>query len=561
MQYTVLSPWARVDTAQICGLSPRLDTLNGKTIGMFADLFMVGVRMQENLEAELRRRYPDVNIKYIRYTVETKRIEDDPEFRAEFDAWAADCDAVLSFYGCVPSSTLFLGYNSAYIEKLGKPVVIVTNERVSSSAQRGLKACGVPALRHIRFEMPPDAIFGRAPLEVVREQMGDRLTTLADQVVEALTAPLTAEEANPTRPEQTYADATFTGTAAEISRLFYKHGWTNGAPIDMPTREAVDEMMRGTDLPADYVVAKLPPMMGLATVEKIAVNAVMAGCLPTYMPVLIAAIRGALAENIKLEAWSCSQSTWGPVLNISGKVARDIGLNTDGNLLSPYYKANATLGRAFSMMMMNIGGVRPGFEDLSEMGHEFRTGFCTGDSLEQNPWQPLHMDFGLAEEDSAVTMFWPQEHRAHSGSTIPDFLHFLCTVNPYGWEPGMEIIFSPKCAKMFAEAGWTKQKILDYVVEYARRPASEVDLGWLINNAHEPANVPLPVCDDHYTRTFWTKEHMFVIVGGGQAGCSVAVLGGGGDHGGPSCTKIELPANWDALVAEYNISKPDYIEY
>jgi hypothetical protein len=561
MNYTVLSPWAAVDTTQLCGLSPRLDDLNGKTIGMFADLFMVGIHMQENIEIELHKRYPDIRVKYIRYSIETKRIEDDPVFKAEFDAWAADCDAILSCYGCVPSSTLFLGYNSAYMEKLGKPTVIVTNQRVAGSAVRGMKALGVPSLRHLRFEMPPDAIFGRASQEEVAAQMGDRLPGLVDQIVDAFTRPLTEEEQSPTIPKQDYANNTYTGTAREISDLFYHNGWTTGAPIDMPTREAVDEMLKGTDLPADYLVGKIPPMMGQATVEKIAINAVMAGCQPIYMPVLIAAVKAALADNIKLEAWCCSQSTWGPVVTVSGQVAKDIGLNTDGHFLSPCYRANATIGKAFGLIMMNIGGVRPGKEDLSEMGHEFRNGFCMGDNSEQNPWQPLHVDFGLKEEDSAVTMFWPQEHRAHSGSTIPDFLHWLCTVNPYGWEPGMAVIFSPQCAKLFAEAGWTKDKILDYVVEYARRPASEVDLGWIINNSHEPANVPLPICPDHSTRTFWTKEHMFAVVGGGQAGCSMAVLGGGGDHGGPSCVKIELPAHWDQLIQEYDTSKPSYLDY
>ena len=561
MDYTVLSPWGEVDTSQLSGLSPRLDQLNGKTIGMYADLFMVGIHMQENIERELRRRYPDIKVKYIRYPIETKRIADDPAFKAEFDAWAGDCDAILSLYGCVPSSTLFLGYNSAYMEQMGKPTVMVTNSRVASAAQRGLKACGVPALRSLRFEMPPDAIFGRASLEEVARQMGDRLGGLVDEIVKALTAPLTEEEAHPTAPQQAYATSTFTGTAQEISRLFYRNGWTNGAPIDMPTREAVDEMIRGSGLPGDYVVGYLPPMMGCATVEKIAVNAVMAGCLPTYMPVLIAAVRGALAENIKLEAWCCSQSTWGPVITISGQVAKDIGLNTDDNFLSPYFKANATIGRAFGYLMMNIGGVRPGVEDLSEMGHEFRVGFCMGDNMDQNPWGQLHEDFGLAKEDSAVTMFWPQEHHSHSGSEISDFLKWMCTINPYGWEPGLALVFSPKCAKLFADAGWTKDKILDYVVEYARRPATEVDLGWLINNSHEPANVPLPEVSEHSTRIYWSKEHMFAIVGGGHAGCSMVAFGGGGDHGGPSCTKIELPGNWDELIQEYNISKPDYIAY
>ena len=206
-------------------------------------------------------------------------------------------------------------------------------------------------------------------------------------------------------------------------------------------------------------------------------------------------------------------------------------------------------------------GLRPGVEDLSEMGHEFRLGFCIGDDPDHSPWPPLHTDYGFAPEDSAVTMFWPQEHRIHAGHSVPEFLEWLCEIAPYGWDPGMAIIFTPKCAEMFAREGWTKQRVLNYVAEYARLPASKVDLQWLTGNSHRPKNVELPEVMTHSTRIFWSTEHMFALVGGGQAGQMMTVLAGGGDHGGPSCTKIELPENWAELVREYQDLIPEYIPY
>ncbi len=329
----------------------------------------------------------------------------------------------------------------------------------------------------------------------------------------------------------------------------------------MPTREAVDEMLRGTDLPADYVVAEIPPMMGKATVEKIAVNAVMAACLPTYLPVLISAVKGSLDEKIFFEGWTCIQSTWGPMLTLSGPIVRDINLNVDGNFLSPYYKANTAIARAYGNILMNIGGVRPGIEDLAEMGHEFRIGYCMGDNTEMNPWQPLHMDFGFAETDSAVTMSWPQEHRVFQKGSPAAFLKGICKINPLGWDPGLILIFSPIAAKMFADAGWTKKKVMDYIVEYARVPGEDVDIQWLVGNMHEPEHVPLPEDMKAPTRIFWSSRHMFAVVGGGMAGPMMAVLAGGGDHGGPSCTKIDLPKNWDALVKEYSDYSRGHIDY
>ncbi len=558
--YTVLSPWAEVDTSQIVGLSRRLDALNGKTIGMFGDFMNSATYMLQAVEAELLKRYPQAKFSYLQYFTETTRIEEDPAFLPQFEEWIAEVDACVSFFGSVPSSSLFLGYNSAYMERRGKPTVMAVQPRTYSAGLRGCKAIGVPDLRIIQYENPTD-IFGHASRETVLEQMQPLAAQVAEEIIAALTTPLTEQEAHPAISQQEYARSTYTGSHIEISNLFYEHGWTNGAPINMPTAEAVEEMLTGTDLPRDHLVGKIPPKMGCATVEKIAVNAVMAGCLPTYMPILIAAVKGSLDKRIYLEGWTCSQSTWGPVISISGDISKDIHLNTGTNFLSPYYKANATIARAYAYIMMNIGGLRPGIEDLSEFGHENRLGLCIGDSTEDNPWGPIHEDFGIKRSTSAVTMFWPQEHRVFCGNTTADFLSQFCTVNPYGWDPGCMIILSPMLAKQFFDEGWTKQRILRYIVEYGRRPASEVDLNWLVGNSHPPKTVDLPVNMAHSTRIFWSAEHMFLLVGGGHAGKLATVFGGGGDHGGPSCTEIELPANWKALVDKYHNVTPKYINY
>ncbi len=561
MNDTVLSPWAEVDQSRLYGLSPRLDTLNGKTIGMFGDFMKAATLMLQVVEKHIRQKYPGARFSYFRYDAETTDIAKDAGVQQAFDTWLSQVDCVLAFYGAVPSSSLFLGYNAAYMEKCGKPTVMAVVPRTYSAGLRGVKARCVPGLRVMAFQPEVLDIFGRSDLEQTERNMGAGTEQFVKELLAGLTAPLTDEEITPTPASQALATRTFEGTPDEISDLFYSYGWTNGTPMKMPTREAVDQMLRGTDLPADYVVAKIPPMMGLATVEKIAINAVMAGCLPTYLPVLIAAVQAAMDPKIYLEGWCCSQSTWGPVLTLSGQAAKDIGFNTADHALTPAFRANTTIPRAFGYIMMNIGGVRPGVEDLSEMGHEFRLGFAMGDDQDSNPWQPLHMDFGFAEKDSAVTMFWPQEHRVSTCTTVPAVLKALCKMDPYGWDPGLAVILTPKCAKMMADAGWTKERILNYIVEYARKPAKEVDLQWLIQNNHPPKTVDLPLDMEASTRTFWSREHMFLTVAGGQAGCMVTVLGGGGDHGGPACAKIQLPKNWDALVAQYRCGKPSYVEY
>ena len=561
MKYTVLSPWAEVDQSGLYGLSPRLDTLNGKVIGMFGDFMNTAVFMLQVVEEEIRKLYPEAAFSYFRYMTETTDIAKDAAVAEEFHAWLDTIDCALVFYGSVPSSSLFLGYNAACIEKYGKPVVMAVVPRTYSAGLRGVKARCVPKLRIVQYMPKVLDIFGHCDLETMRDYMGETAAPFAAALAEALTLPLTPEEAQPVPASQTAAGSLYTGTPQELNELFYKNGWTNGTPIALPTREAVHEMLRGTDYPADYIVAQIPPMMGCATVEKIAVNAVMAGCLPTYMPVLIAAVRAAMDPKIYLEGWCCSQSTWGPVLTLSGPITRQIGFNTKDHALSPAFRANACIARAFGYIMMNIGGVRPGVEDLSEMGHEFREGFAMGDDPDSNPWQPLHTDFGFAPEDSAVTMFWPQEHRALKSDSVAGYLTELCRIIPYGWDPGLAIVMTPQCAKLFADEGWTKERILNYIVEYARRPGSEVDLAWLVGNNHPPKTVDLPVNPAHSTRIFWSSAHMFLLVAGGNAGTMMTVFGGGGDHGGPSCAKIELPRGWKELLAQYPAEKPHYLDY
>lgn len=561
MEWTALSPWAEIDGSEMTGLTPRLETLEGKTIGMFGDFMISATYMLKSVERELRKQYPTAKFSYLMYEAETKEIAKDRQFYPRFRKWLSGVDCVISFFGSVPSSALYLGYNSAYMEKLDKPTVMALAPRTAPAGLRGIKAKGVPALRTVEIE-PVLGIFSEDNEVDALAKMEPYAPKLTGDIIDALTRPLTEAERDKPAVDQSLATNTYTGTAQEISRLFYSYGWTNGQPIEIPTREAVDEMLRGTDLPAGYVVGYLPPKMGVATVEKIAVNAVMAGCLPTYLPVLIAAVRAALDERICLEGWTCSQSTWGPVLTVSGRISEEIGLNTGDNALSPYYKANAALARAWGYLMMNIAGLRPGIEDLSEMGHENRMGLCIGDSVQNNPWGPLHTDFGLSGEDSAVTIFWPQNHQAITARSIPGFLEELCKINPYGWDPGMEIIFTPKAAELFAAAGWNRRRIIDYIVEYARRPASEVDLSWLKGNSHPVDSVDFPEVMTHSTRIFWTSDHMFAIVAGGHAGPMITVLGGGGDHGGPACAKVELPECWDELVEAYRpLTRPNYVAY
>ena len=189
------------------------------------------------------------------------------------------------------------------------------------------------------------------------------------KIVEALTKPLTDEEKSPKNPPATVEKIAFKGNYEEVNRFYYRNGWTDGLPIVPPTEKAVKEMMTGTDLPADHVVAKVIPRLGKATVEKIAVNAVMAGALPTHMPVLIAAVEALSDQKTRFDTFEVSTGSWAPFLAINGPIRDDIHINYSSGALSPGDIANAAIGRAVGLIAKNIGGARKGVEDMGVIGN------------------------------------------------------------------------------------------------------------------------------------------------------------------------------------------------
>jgi hypothetical protein len=392
----------------------------------------------------------------------------------------------------------------------------------------------------------------------------DGISTVLEEIIEGLIKPLTEEEKSP-KPKvvEEPTRITFKGNLEEVNQFFYRRGLSFGAPITPPTEEAVAEMLTGTDLPPDHLVAKIPPRYGKATVEKVAINAVMAGCLPTYMPVLIAIVQGMIGPEIRIEGYSCSIASWAPLAIVNGPIRKDIGINSGQSLFSPYYRANTAIGHAIGFITQNIGGVRPGIEDMAVIGHEGKFGMCIGENEEDSPWEPLHVERGLRKEDNAVTLFYPNCRtwlitnvlhgtRGPAARQLPLMCNNMAS---FGGDPGSAIIMMPGAAKQLADEGWTKKEVIGHLVEYTRRPLSVLP--------GRPKKKELMPLDSNWTRRiFNSADHVLIIVAGGPPDSGyVMALGGGGDYGGPAIRKIELPANWDKLVKKYKDIVPKYSLY
>lgn len=556
--YTVLSPWAETDNRKKLPINPRLDTLEGKTIGLYASFKEYHPFFMEEVERQLAERYPTARFSHYTYIVDTQEIDQDPENFPVFQAWLDGVDAVIGVGADMGSCALYMGYIFAQIEHLGKPACLLSKYQYLPSASKGASARSFPGLRIVTYDGPgfvPNGVDCRAwTIEVYR----DKIAAMLDDMVDALTRPLTEEEKNPVTPKD-YSCETFTGTLEELSDRFYRLGFTNGTPILPPTEEAVAEMCRGTDLPRDHVVATLAPLNGKATVEKIAINGLMAGCTPTMMPILIAIAEGMGDHDvIKLEGWTCSNAGWLPTIVISGPIRKAIGINSGRNFLSAYTKPQACIARAMAYMIMNISGVRSQTEDMSGPGSDCRFGLCVAEDEENSPWDSLPSDFGLEDGENAVTLFWPSEHHQLPVVSPSACLDRLCTLWHGGFDVGMMITLPPEGAKLFAEAGYSKQDILNYVQQYNRRPSSEIPRAAIGNN-HPRKGLVFPAPGlVHSAPLMWNTDHSFVMVAGRDWG--MAYLGGG-DHGGPICKKAVLPTDWAQLCEKYPGTMPVNVDY
>lgn len=449
-----LSPWAEVDYEDARGLNPRVDTLDGKCIGLFAHFKGHSFLILDEIQKELAKRYPTATFTVLQYPKDTSEIENDPEFLPKFEEWLDGVDTVVAAYGDAGSCAMYHAYNTAFVEKLGKPAVLVAKDSVVMSARRGASARICPAMRIVVApESLPDMSFHPAlDQELIDTVIHPNVVAIMDDIVDALLSPLTEEEqAIPHSVANPLAEEIVEGTAQEINDVFYERGYTQGLPVAIPTEEAVSEMLRGTDLPRDYVVAKLPPMLGKATVEKIAINAVMAGCLPIHMPVLIAAVEAMNDPIIHLAGWTCSVAGFAPALCVNGPVARALNMNTNEAILSMYFKSNACVARALAYIIQNISGSRPGLEDNAYMGHEGSFWTVLAEDEANSPWEPLQTEYGFNEDDSTVFLYWYHDRAIFRGNRNVNYLlEKMCSYdNTWGFDPGCTFVITAAWRKFW----------------------------------------------------------------------------------------------------------------
>jgi hypothetical protein len=316
-----------------------------------------------------------------------------------------------------------------------------------------------------------------------------------------------------------------------INRVFYRRGWTDGLPIIPPTRERVEEMMEYACREPEEVVAAIPPKYGEATVEKLAANAVMAGCRPEYFPVIVAAIEALMAEEFNLYGIQTTTHVASPLILVSGPIAGELDINGGYNVFGQGWMANATIGRAVRLALLNIGGAVPGVLDRATFGHPGKYSYCMTENDEANPWEPLHVEMGYAPETSTVTVIGAEaphninDHVSTDAEGILTTAAFtMCgmgTNSSYLMSEAM-LVLGPEHAHIIAAQGWGKPEIRRFIFETARHPLGRLKKGGMWGMFDRPQEYDGDD-DDLMVPILRRPEDLMIAVAGGSGRHSVFV--------------------------------------
>ena len=461
------------------------------------------------------------------------------------------------------------------LEKQGVPTVIFTAQAFVGDARQSSKTFGVSGLPLAVVPLP----FSNQSPEGIQKMVDDSY----EQVVAGLTQAVEASDADQTigesvgdspdcgpegcdvtlheafkiRDETLFYDGQdLLEACAVMNRKFIEFGWGDGFPLVPPTPRLVEDMLGGTRHAPDEVIAVLEPGFGQATVEKIAINGVMAGCQPEHLPVLIAMVKCLAKPEIYLRNKAMSTGPHAPLMLVNGPIAKTLNINSGTCALGPgaLSAVNTVLGRALRLIMMNIGHTYPGVSDMDTIGSPTKYSLCVAENEDRSPWEPYHVYKGFSKENSTVTIQFVYGlcELYDFANSVPDRLvdvYATATKNVaqlstgnwilgrrsdprYGTEE-MEhnfMLICPEHAQVFDKAGWSRKNLQEAMYKKARMPfktimlnkeskaldAAHPELKWLYENPdlHIPV-VEIPECFE-------------VAVVGGNAGRGTYFYGAGG---------------------------------
>ena len=304
----------------------------------------------------------------------------------------------------------------------------------------------------------------------------------------------------------------------------YERGWTDGLPVVPPEMSRVQAMLAMEGRPPETVIATHPTTGLECSILSAAVNAVMAGCLAEYFPVVVAALEAANEPAYNFHGSAASTGGSAPLLIVAGPVVTDIGMNAAGNVFGPGNRANATLGRAMRLVLMNVFEMIPGVSDQSTQGHPGKYCSCIAERAERNPWPPLNEELGYGEDISSVTVFAGAGFcnvENHGGNTPEAILDCVADsmANLGCITTGQSVVvLSPEHADIVAGTGWTKADVKAYLFGHAARSVDAMErVRKYVPREHERQGTP------DVRRGFGPDDILLTVAGGDAGGHSAFI--------------------------------------
>jgi hypothetical protein len=457
-----LNPRGLKPELKILPLCPRVSDLHQKVVYIIDSGIFGAYRFTEKIAALLPTRFPSVKVLY--KILPGHYMTTDSEFWNEVKEKA---DTFI--YGPAGGTNGFMtgARWSIFLERRGIPGVYVLSETFEKAVQTTCEKEGMPMLRRVVTPMPA---WG--------EKAFSRIEEILNEIIAQLTTPLTEDEKKtgssvPERPPRIAKK----GTLKDVQHYFEDQKWTDGLPIMPPTEKSVARMLAGTShAPDEIVTDAMPPDNWVVSVEKVAINGVMAGCKPQHMPILLAILEAFLKG--KFDGSMMSVNAWSLMMVLNGPIVKEIGMNSGVNVLGPGNPANATIGRALRVLLTNLGGFTPGLNVMTCQGNPTNYSFAFAENEEASPWEPFHVTRGFKREESCVTIFdggWTHggDMTGQSGGPL-DLVNILEVIRIFEQPQGAVILLSPPLAKRIArEKKFQKKDLQEYLWRNTLKTARE----------------------------------------------------------------------------------------
>ncbi len=319
--------------------------------------------------------------------------------------------------------------------------------------------------------------------------------------------------------------------AAEWIEYYYEQGWSDGLPLVPPTEDSVRATLRAMGLSGKEIIGAIAERNVAVPAEKVAINAVMAGCLPAYFPVVVAAVRCLCRPEFHYHNPATSTGGSAFVLVINGPIGPLLGINSGHNAFGPGVRANATIGRALRLVMLNVLNTRPGLLDKATLGTPGKYTFCFAENEENHPWEPLHVTRGFASEENTVTLYASNtmmgvynQFARTPPALLTEFADALCNLaspNIYGFNESM-MVLAGEHAEIIKQSGWSRRQVQEFVIERAHRSVADFKRAGRLQG-------PIAQGDNDKARfVIGEPADLLIIYAGGAGGSWSACLPGWG---------------------------------